>query len=104
MDVERPFPDGFVQQPVYLIALTNGDNMSNKTSKTYEEYRREFRMLRESGLELCCPEDVEVSPGRLARRIAGDRHATYMRDTVFDGEGRPVKINFIRVKLTEDGC
>ena len=58
-------------------------------------------MLRESGCRLYCPEDVEVGPGRLARTISGDADATYMRDTICDAEGRPVRINFMRIALRE---
>ncbi len=73
--------------------------MTNKIKKAYQSYRKEFRMLRENGCRLYCPEDVEVSPDRLARTISRDLHATYMRDMICDGEGRPVRINFMRVNL-----
>ena len=71
--------------------------MSLKNKKAYQLYRQEFTMLCENGTKLYCPEDVEVTPSRLARKIAGDSHATYMRDTVYDGEGRVVKISFMRI-------
>lgn len=73
--------------------------MSNKKNEAYQLYRREFRMLRERGVRLYCPEGVEMTPGRLAKTICGDSEATYMRDTIYDGEGRPVRINFMRIDL-----
>ncbi len=76
--------------------------MSKSKNKAYEEYRCEFRELRESGLRLYCPEGVEISPGKLAKTILSDPDATYMRDMIYDGEGRPVKVNFIRVNLKEN--
>ena len=73
--------------------------MTNSTREVYQAYRREFRTLRENGCRLYFPEDVEVSPDELARTISRDRHATYMRDMIYDREGRPVRINFMRVNL-----
>ena len=73
--------------------------MTKGKNQAYQAYRREFKALRESGLVLCFPPDVEVSPRRLAKRMAGDDGATYMRDTICDGEGRPIRINFVRIDL-----
>lgn len=71
-------------------------------NKTYEAYRHEFRMLRESGLRLYCPENVEVSPAELAKTISRDKNATYMRDMIYDGEGRPLRVNFLRIAIGEE--
>lgn len=72
--------------------------MTKEKYAVYLSYLKEFEELSGSGCELCCPADRTISPGRLARMMVSDERATYMRDMICDGEGRPVKINFMRVR------
>ncbi|MDO4619670.1 MAG: hypothetical protein Q4B09_03510 [Lachnospiraceae bacterium] len=73
--------------------------MKKPDDRSYEAFREEFCLLRESGVRLYFPEGTEIMPDVLAETISHDPDATYMRDAEYDRKGRMVRINFTRVRL-----
>lgn len=73
--------------------------MSDQCHFEYKAYHRELKQLRDTGVGLFCPEGIRITPKSLARYMAYDTKATYMRDAVTDSTGEVVAINFMRVEL-----
>jgi hypothetical protein len=69
----------------------------SKADGLYKQYKQEFKALEQSGCSLYCPEGVKVRPKQLAAAMVRDNSATYMRDMVYDGRGKVVRVNFTRV-------
>ena len=69
--------------------------------KRYKAYFKEFRYLKEEGCRFYYPDGVEVSPKFLAEKIAYDTNATYMRDPIYDQEGKVMRISFTRIALSD---
>ncbi len=71
----------------------------DKHDTAYRSYLKEFRHLKETGCELIYPTGEAIGPRRLAETMVRDSAATYMRDYEFNGEGRPIKVTFTRVRV-----
>ena len=74
--------------------------MNNTRESVRNRLRRELRLLSEDGVRICYPDDRDISPDRMATMIVRDTDATYMRDLVYDGEGKVVEVCFRRVRDT----
>ncbi len=75
--------------------------MDDSPKELYLSYRREFRRLHGEGCLLCYPENEEIAPEELARRIVCDPGATYMRDPCYSEKGGLVRVCFQRVEVEE---
>ena len=75
--------------------------MNSDRRRSYDAYYKEFCSLWESGCRLYYQDGYETSPRRLAETMALDTHATYMRDQIYDAEGRLCRIDFMRIGLRE---
>ncbi|HUM83004.1 MAG TPA: hypothetical protein PLN48_04415 [Lachnospiraceae bacterium] len=73
--------------------------MPKTKRQSFKSYYKEFRGLKESGCRLFYPEGNETTPKCLAETMAYDTAATYMRDNLYDQEGRVKKVSFMRIGL-----
>ncbi len=68
-----------------------------REKSVYHQYVRELEQLKHSGCGLYYPENVKISPKKMAALMVQDEGVTYMRDPSYDEKGRVVKIQFYRV-------
>ncbi len=69
-----------------------------REKQLYESYVREFEELKKQGCKLYYPDQVLISPKKMAKTIVRDPDCCYMRDPLFNRKGEVVSIQFNRVR------
>lgn len=73
--------------------------MSPKEHERFKSYYKEFKQLEQKGCRFFYPWEESIGARKMARTMARDESATYMRDQVYDRKGRLIGIHFNRIEL-----